>query len=558
MNEFLRSRWDFPLSAEDPVRAGDVRSGAGRAVRPGLPGLCSTALPPLAPLAPQSILPSCGVYVHRPCLLATLGRHPPRFPLLCCHSSCAQCPPRSPTCSAVACTCTDAACLPCSPSTLLPCPPPPASLALFPPQSILLSFGMYTDYAWVWGGLGFLFGMYLLLAALTCAAFAITPVRRRAAAARRHRRLRYRCCWHWRHLHCCPAAAVPRRLGHRPGAPPPPAQPAKTAAARSQLRRWCPADAGAAGASRADAPKLGRPPAGPQQGRLAGVGPSCTAPFSTEPLVVLPCTVQDPKKVATVAEAEPRARDGAEVAEAGTAGPAPPPPRADSRGAELSKLEGPASGGSDGKAGSGGGGGGGGLSAALDVPFTPMTLAFRWVGRGGWRASWPGGAGLQQGLPGRGHRGRPSPVPAPAQALGGPVHSPCLRRAPPPPAHASEHSLFRRPACRNICYFVNKPSWSSAPESEQHPGMIQLLHVSGGLGWVHSWCRQQPRAGSAGVIQLPRASREPAALGLQALLGGLRMGGSAWHPHTRGWPRGSAAAAHTETRLRPSPCARRT
>ncbi len=32
---------------------------------------------------------------------------------------------------------------------------------------------------------------------------------------------------------------------------------------------------------------------------------------------------------------------------------------------------------------------------------------------------------------------------------------------------------------RGINYFVKKPVWSKAPESEKHPGMIQLLHVRG-------------------------------------------------------------------------------
>ena len=41
-------------------------------------------------------------------------------------------------------------------------------------------------------------------------------------------------------------------------------------------------------------------------------------------------------------------------------------------------------------------------------------------------------------------------------------------------------SLQPCPNRRNINYFVNKPSWSKAPESEKHPGMIQLLHVSRG------------------------------------------------------------------------------
>ena len=43
-------------------------------------------------------------------------------------------------------------------------------------------------------------------------------------------------------------------------------------------------------------------------------------------------------------------------------------------------------------------------------------------------------------------------------------------------------------ACREINYFVNKPSWSKAPESESHPGMIQLLHVSGCYPYCPACC----------------------------------------------------------------------
>ena len=35
-----------------------------------------------------------------------------------------------------------------------------------------------------------------------------------------------------------------------------------------------------------------------------------------------------------------------------------------------------------------------------------------------------------------------------------------------------------RDPCREISYYVAKPSWSKTPESDKHPGMIQLLHVS--------------------------------------------------------------------------------
>lgn len=43
-------------------------------------------------------------------------------------------------------------------------------------QEVLSSFGMYTEYKWVWAGLAFMAGTYLLFGATVCAAFAITPV----------------------------------------------------------------------------------------------------------------------------------------------------------------------------------------------------------------------------------------------------------------------------------------------------------------------------------------------------------------------------------------------
>lgn len=114
MNEFLRSRWDFPIgSGPDPsLRTGDVRSpGSGR-------------------LGRDTPLPAAALY----CLWRAPQPANKRRPL-------------------------------------------PSAPLLRPMQSILESFGMYTDYTWVWGGLGFLYGTYALMAATTCAAFAITPVR---------------------------------------------------------------------------------------------------------------------------------------------------------------------------------------------------------------------------------------------------------------------------------------------------------------------------------------------------------------------------------------------
>lgn len=79
--------------------------------------------------------------------------------------------------------------------------------------------------------------------------------------------------------------------------------------------------------------------------------------------------------MATVAEEEQQGGDSAAAAEAGAA--AAPPARADSKGCELAKLEGASSAAAK-DAGAGADHAEGGLSAALDVPFTPMTLAFRY------------------------------------------------------------------------------------------------------------------------------------------------------------------------------------
>ena len=55
------------------------------------------------------------------------------------------------------------------------------------------------------------------------------------------------------------------------------------------------------------------------------------------------------------------------------------------------------------------------------------------------------------------------------------------------------HALLPCPSTpfrSKISYFVNKPSWSKAPESKEHPGMTQLLHVGGGGGigrWLGEW-----------------------------------------------------------------------
>eukprot|EP00877_Chromochloris_zofingiensis_P010755 jgi/Chrzof1/5933/Cz16g21030.t1 len=37
-------------------------------------------------------------------------------------------------------------------------------------EAVLLSFGFFTDRSWIWGGIGFMFGSYLLLSAITCVA----------------------------------------------------------------------------------------------------------------------------------------------------------------------------------------------------------------------------------------------------------------------------------------------------------------------------------------------------------------------------------------------------
>ncbi len=46
-----------------------------------------------------------------------------------------------------------------------------------PTQEVLASFGMYNAYKWVWAGLAFMIGTYLLFGGAVCAAFAVTPVR---------------------------------------------------------------------------------------------------------------------------------------------------------------------------------------------------------------------------------------------------------------------------------------------------------------------------------------------------------------------------------------------
>lgn len=153
-------------------------------------------------------------------------------------------------------------------------------------DEVLSSFGMYTEYKWVWAGLAFMAGTYLLFGATVCAAFAITPAARKVAT-----------------------------VGEDEG---------QAAAVKKSSKSAAAAEAGAASPD--------------------AVGMA---------------------ELAAAADGKPDAVDEA-----------------------------------DGK----------GPSAALDIPFTPMALAFR-----------------------------------------------------------------------NINYYVNKPSWSKAPESEKHPGMIQLLHGLSGV-----------------------------------------------------------------------------
>ena len=43
-------------------------------------------------------------------------------------------------------------------------------------QVALLRVGMYPQQKWIWAGVGYLFGMYLLSIGLVCAAYSYTPV----------------------------------------------------------------------------------------------------------------------------------------------------------------------------------------------------------------------------------------------------------------------------------------------------------------------------------------------------------------------------------------------
>ena len=53
-------------------------------------------------------------------------------------------------------------------------------------QEVLASFGMYSAYKWVWAGLAFMIGTYLLFGGAVCAAFAVTPVRPGEAGRKRN------------------------------------------------------------------------------------------------------------------------------------------------------------------------------------------------------------------------------------------------------------------------------------------------------------------------------------------------------------------------------------
>ena len=184
-------------------------------------------------------------------------------------------------------------------------------------QVVLESVGMFTDYAWVWGGLGFLAGCYLLLVGLVCGGFAFTPVSL-----------------------LCPAPfslLAPVRCW--PGVP----------ACLLPVWAW-------------------RAPA------------SCCKLLARK--FCLPGYLQSPVKVATVAEASKERGASAEAAEAGAAVPRSSSGASDvqlaaaATGAAGERKQGTVDG-AEGGAGSRGEQEQSGPSAALNIPFTPMTLVFK-------------------------------------------------------------------------------------------------------------------------------------------------------------------------------------
>lgn len=124
-NEFLQPRWDYPASDLSPITAGEV---------------CARV--PKAALARPHTL-------HHTAPLCTWGAA-----VVCCSAAARS-----------------------SIGWLLHAAPRPLPSW---PQTMLLQLGMYTDYAWVWKGIGFLFAVYVLMWGIVCGAFVITPVRRRS------------------------------------------------------------------------------------------------------------------------------------------------------------------------------------------------------------------------------------------------------------------------------------------------------------------------------------------------------------------------------------------
>lgn len=133
-----------------------------------------------------------------------------------------------------------------------------------------------------------------------------------------------------------------------------------------------------------------------------------------------------------------------------------------------------------------------GPSAALDIPFTPMALAFRWGS--------PACTLLLDGWHGQ---------LAVYGAMGTTTVLACCAAGQSWTAASCATPLPRR----NINYYVNKPSWSKAPESEKHPGMIQLLHVRRG-GEASSGrmpCRANPMSRCSAAGAAAGGGKAPAA-----------------------------------------------